>query len=49
VPYPDNTTKAKAQPYIGLDMAKLNAGKEIFKTTTLFDWMNKAKEREAKY
>jgi len=49
VPYPDITTKAKAQQYIGLDMAKLNADKEVFKKTTLVDWINKAKERESKY
>ena len=49
VPYPDITTKAKAQQYIGLDMAKMNADKEVFRKTTLVDWMNKAKEREAKY
>jgi len=30
-------------------MAKLNADKEVFRKTTLVDWMNKAKERESKY
>jgi nitrite reductase (cytochrome c-552) len=49
VPYPDITTKAKAQQYIGLDMAKMNADKEVFKKTTLVDWMKKAQERESKY
>ncbi len=49
VPYPDITTKAKAQKYIGLDMAKLNADKEVFRKTTLLDWMKKAEERESKY
>lgn len=49
VPYPDITTKAKAQKYIDLDMTKLNADKEVFKKTVLVDWMLKAKEREAKY
>jgi len=49
VPYPDITTKAKAQKFIGLDMAKLISDKETFKKTTLVDWMNKAKERESKY
>jgi len=49
VPYPDITTKAKAQKYIGLDMAKLNADKEVFRKTTLEDWMKKAEERESKY
>ena len=49
VPYPDIATKAKAQQFIGLDMAKLNADKQVFKKTTLVDWMNKAKERESKY
>ena len=49
VPYPDITTKAKAQQYIGLDMATLVKDKETFKKTTLVEWMNKAKERESKY
>jgi len=49
VPYPDISTKAKAQKYIGLDMAKLNADKEVFRKTTLVEWMKKAEEREAKY
>lgn len=49
VAYPDISTKAKAQKYIGLDMAKLNAEKEVFKKTTLVDWLNQAKERESKY
>jgi nitrite reductase (cytochrome c-552) len=49
VPYPDITTKAKAQKYIGLDMAKMNTDKEVFRKTTLVDWMKKAQERESKY
>jgi nitrite reductase (cytochrome c-552) len=49
VSYPDISTKAKAQKYIGLDMVKLNAEKEIFKKTTLVNWLNQAKERESKY
>ena len=49
VPYPDIATKAKAQKYIGLDMAKLNADKDVFRKTTLVEWMKKAQERESKY
>jgi nitrite reductase (cytochrome c-552) len=49
IPYPDITTKAKAQAFIGLDMAAINAEKELFMKTILPEWMAKAKEREARY
>ncbi len=48
VAMPDITTKAKAQKYIGLDMEKLRADKEKFKTNTLPKWLEEAKAREAK-
>ncbi|MGD9928497.1 MAG: ammonia-forming cytochrome c nitrite reductase [Mangrovibacterium sp.] len=46
VPYPDISTKAKAQEFIGLDMDALNNEKQEFKQTLLPEWMKKAKERE---
>ncbi len=49
VPYPDINSKAKAQAFIGLDMAKLNAEKQEFILTVLPEWDKKAKEREATY
>jgi nitrite reductase (cytochrome c-552) len=49
VPYPDITTKAKAQEFIGLPMDKLIEEKETFKKNLLPEWDKKAKEREATY
>lgn len=49
IPYPDIATKAKAQQYIGLDMPKLNAEKEVFKKEVIPQWIQKAMERENKY
>ncbi|MFZ4621474.1 MAG: ammonia-forming cytochrome c nitrite reductase subunit c552 [Bacteroidota bacterium] len=51
VPFPDLSTKAKAQAYIGLDMKKLEAEKAEWKKNVLPIWDAKAKERqgEAKY
>ncbi len=47
--YPDISTKAKAQKYIGLDIDKLKAEKLEFVKTILPEWDKKAKERESKY
>eukprot|EP01029_Cantina_marsupialis_P023520 TRINITY_DN58928_c0_g1_i1.p1 TRINITY_DN58928_c0_g1~~TRINITY_DN58928_c0_g1_i1.p1 ORF type:complete len:504 (-),score=95.43 TRINITY_DN58928_c0_g1_i1:2687-4198(-) len=49
VPYPDISTKAKAQKFIGLPVEKLKKEKEEFKKNLLPEWDKKAKEREAKY
>ena len=49
VPYPDISTKAKAQEYIGLDIEKLKAEKNMFKENLLPKWLEAAKEREQKY
>ncbi len=49
ISYPDISTKAKAQKYIGLDMDKLKAEKLEFVKTILPEWDKKAKERESKY
>ena len=46
LPYPDISTKAKAQEFIGLDMEKLNEEKRVFKETIVPQWLQKAKERE---
>jgi nitrite reductase (cytochrome c-552) len=49
VPYPDITTKAKAQEYIGLDMDKLNSEKQEFLKTIVPQWEKEAAEREKTY
>ena len=49
IPYPDITTKDKAQKYIGLDLTQLKADKENFEKTVVIEWMKEAKERESKY
>jgi nitrite reductase (cytochrome c-552) len=46
VPIPDLSTKAKAQAYIGLDMAKLIQEKEEF-LRLIPQWDNEATERQA--
>jgi len=46
VPYPDISTKAKAQEFIGLPMDKLNSQKEKFLKDIVPIWEKKAKERE---
>nr|WP_319401263.1 ammonia-forming cytochrome c nitrite reductase [uncultured Carboxylicivirga sp.] len=49
VEMPDISTKAKAQKYIGLDMAKLNADKAEFLETVVPKWLEEASQRESKY
>lgn len=48
VPYPDITTKAKAQAFAGLDMEKLEKEKAVFKENIIPKWLEEAKEREDK-
>ena len=48
VPYPDISTKAKAQQYVGLDMEKLEREKQVFKENIIPKWLEEAKAREAK-
>jgi len=48
VPYPEIATKALAQKYIGLDMARLNAEKAGWIKTVVPVWDQMAKDREAK-
>lgn len=49
VPYPDISTKAKAQAFIGLDMKTLNQEKEVFLQTIIPEWLKIASEREKTY
>lgn len=49
VPYPDITTKAKAQEFIGLPIEKLEAEKKEFLQTVLPQWKEEGKKREAGY
>jgi len=49
IPYPDISTKAKAQEFIGLDMDKLNAEKQEFLKTLIPEWDRQAAAREAAY
>lgn len=47
IPYPDISTKEKAQKYIGLDMEKLRDEKKTFKQNVLPKWIEAAQKREA--
>lgn len=49
IPYPDITTKAKAQKFIGLDMNSLNAEKAVFLKTVIPEWTEKANSREMEW
>jgi nitrite reductase (cytochrome c-552) len=49
VPYPDITTKAKAQEFIGLPVDKLKKQKEEFKKNLVPKWDEEAKKREDAY
>jgi nitrite reductase (cytochrome c-552) len=49
VPYPDISTKEKAQQFIGLDMDKLRKEKQVFKQNVLPKWIEEAKQREASW
>ncbi len=49
VPYPDISTKEKAQEFIGLDMKKHNDDKKAFIETVLPEWVKMAGEREKGY
>ncbi len=49
IPYPDITTKEKAQKYIGLDMKTLNDEKAYFKQNLMQEWIKKAEARESSW
>lgn len=46
IPYPDISTKLKAQNFIGLNMETIKKEKEIFIGTVLPEWIKTGKERE---
>lgn len=46
IPYPDISTKAKAQEYIGMDAEKLIKEKQEFLNNLLPQWLKEAKVRE---
>ena len=46
VPYPDISTKEKAQRFVGLDIDKLESEKELFKQNIVPQWLEDAKKRE---
>lgn len=47
VAYPDISTKAKAQQFVGLDMKKLEEEKAVFKENIIPKWLEEAKKRES--
>ena len=49
IPYPDISTKGKAQSFIGLDMKKFNEEKNEFLGTIVPGWIRKGEEREKTY
>jgi nitrite reductase (cytochrome c-552) len=49
VPYPDISTKSKAQEFIGLDMKKLRADKQVFMQNVVPKWIEAAEKREAQW
>lgn len=49
IPYPDISTKAKAQEYIGLNMKNLNEEKQDFIKSVVPEWIKKGLEREKSY
>ncbi len=49
IPYPDISTKAMAQEFIGLDAEKMSADKKIFLEVVIPEWQKIAEEREAGY
>ncbi|MDA3928792.1 MAG: ammonia-forming cytochrome c nitrite reductase [Prolixibacteraceae bacterium] len=49
VPYPDISSKTKAQEYIGLPVEKLKAEKKVFKEKVIPQWLDQAMEREKTY
>lgn len=49
IPYPDISTKAKAQAFIGLDMDKLKRDKQLFIEDIIPQWLEEGKAREKAY
>lgn len=46
ISYPDISTKAKAQEFIGLEMNKLNAEKQLFIKEVIPQWLDEALKRD---
>jgi len=49
VPYPDISTKEKAQEFVGLNMEKLQREKQEFLETVVPQWIEQAEERHARW
>jgi nitrite reductase (cytochrome c-552) len=49
MPYPDISSKEKAQKFIGLDIPKLESEKNTFLEKVVPEWINAGKEREDMY
>ncbi len=49
IEYPDISTKARAQAYLGMDMASMNQEKGQFMKSVVPQWLEQAKERESAY
>jgi nitrite reductase (cytochrome c-552) len=49
IPYPDITTKVKAQEYIGLDINEMDKEMEEFLRTIVPEWLKEGEEREKGY
>jgi nitrite reductase (cytochrome c-552) len=49
IPYPDISTKEKAQKYLGLDLQKMEADLKVFIQTVIPEWDKSAQERENGY
>lgn len=49
VPLPDVSTKEKAQTYLGIDLAKLEAEKQVFLETVVPKWLAEAEARHRRW
>lgn len=49
IPYPDISTKIKAQEYVGLDIKKMNEEIDYFLKYTVPEWIKQGMEREKGY
>ena len=49
IPYPDISTKVKAQEYIGLDISQMDKGIDEFLRTVVPEWIKSGQEREKGY
>ncbi|MCK4992889.1 MAG: ammonia-forming cytochrome c nitrite reductase subunit c552 [Bacteroidales bacterium] len=49
IPYPDISTKAKAQKFVSLPAEKLKEEKKLFLEEVVPEWLEKAREREEEY